>query len=187
MRLFPFERLSLRADSPPEAVEAKLADLVGQRRFTFRPPPEPFVGTVRGRHFKVVRVRRTVRGLRARSSSSPVVIGDIVPAHAGAEIRVRIRLSVASIVFAAFWFGALLLIAGALLTKGLREGFGRLPASRGRETTGAGGALLFVLAMIVMGYTIVTVSYRTEARLVREALCEGLGCRELQPNRLLRG
>ena len=92
MRFLPFERLTLRSESPPEVVEAKLAALVATAWFSLTPPPEPFRGSVRGRHFKVVRVLGTIVGLPTRNAWQPLIVGDIAPAAGGTEVRVRMRL-----------------------------------------------------------------------------------------------
>ncbi len=81
MKLLPYTQLTLRSDLSPEEVEAKLAQVVHVGWWSLGPLPEPFRGSVQGRHFKVVRVLGTVLGLRSRNSFQPVIIGDIAPAH----------------------------------------------------------------------------------------------------------
>jgi hypothetical protein len=183
VRFLPFERLTLRSESPPEVVEAKLAALVATAWFSLTPPPEPFRGSVRGRHFKVVRVLGTIVGLPTRNAWQPLIVGDIAPAAGGTEVRVRMRLRAFVGAFTAFWFGGLLWGAAMLLGAGLLEGFG--PSGR---AAGAGVGLAFVGAMMLAGYALVSVSFWTEVRKSRCALCEGLGCREVESgNRLVRG
>ncbi len=187
MRLLPFERLTLRTDSPPDVVEAKLANLVATRRFSLTAPPEPFRGSIRGRHFKVVRVLGTFLGLPTYNSWQPVIEGDFVPVPGGTEVRVRMRLSAFVGAFTAFWFGGLLWGAGMLLKAGLTEGFGPSTARNGREAAGAGVGLAFIGAMVLAGYALVSVSFWTEVKKARRALREGLGFGDEEPgNRLMR-
>jgi hypothetical protein len=182
VRLLPFEHLTLRSDSPPEVVEAKLARLVATKWFSLTAPPEPFRGSVKGRHFKLVRVLGTFLGLPTRNSWQPVIVGEIVPVSGGTEVRVRMRLQAFVGAFTTFWFGGLLFGAAMLLRAGLQEGFG--PSGR---AAGAGVGLAGVGAMVLAGYALVSVAFWTEVRKARRALREGLGCREDEPaNRLMR-
>jgi hypothetical protein len=183
VRFLPFERLTLRSDSPPDVVEARLTRMVATAWFSVTAPPEPFRGSVRGRHFKFVRVLGTFLGLPTRNSWQPVIVGDIVPVSGGTEVRVRMRLQAFVGGFTAFWFGALLFGGAMLLRAALLEGFG--PSGRAR---GAGVGLAVVGAMLLAGYALVSVSFWTEVRKARRALREGLGCRDEEPgNRLVRG
>lgn len=187
MRLVPFERLTLRTDSPPEAVQAKLLALVSQSRFTLKAPSEPFHGLVQGRHFKVIRTRRNALGLRSRRSSMPVVVGDLVPFQGGTEVRVRIRPTASTTLFLLVWLGLLLSTAGAVLWKGAKEGLGS-PVAGGPKSASPGGMLLFIGAMVAVGYGLASISFWMEVKRARVALCEGLGCRAVEPqNRLVRG
>jgi len=173
VRLLPFERLTLLTDSPPEVVEAKLASLVATSWFSLMPPPEPFRGSLQGRQFKVVRVLGTILGLPTHNAWQPLILGDLVPAAGGTEVRVRMRLRAFVGAFTAVWFGVLLWVAARLLWAGLTEGFG--PSG---GAAGAGVGLGVVGAMVLAGYALVSVSFWTEARKARRALSEGLGCRE---------
>jgi len=187
MRLVPFERLTLRTESPPEAVQAKLVALVSQSRFTLKAPAEPFCGLVRGRHFKMMRTRRNALGLRSRRSSMPVVVGDLVPFQGGTEVRVRIRPTASTTLFLLVWLGLLLSTAAGVLWKGAKEGLGPTVAG-GQRNASPGGMLLFIGAMVAVGYGFASLSFWMEVKRVRVALCEGLGCREVEPqNRLMRG
>ena len=182
MRLLPFERLTLRTDSSPEAVEAKLASLVATTWYSPSPPPEPFRGSVQGRHFKVVRVLETVRGLPTYNAWQPLIIGDIAPVAGGTRVRVRMRLRAPVGAFMAFWFGGLLWGAAMILRAGLLEGFG--PSG---HAAGAGVGLAFVGALMLAGHALMSVSFWAEVKRALRALSEGLGCPEAEPvNRLVR-
>jgi len=186
VRLLPFERLTLRTESPPDVVAAKLAKLVATGWYLLTTPPEPFRGSVRGRHFKIVRVLGTFLGLPFHNSWQPVIVGDVVSAPGGTEIRVRMRLSALAGTFTALWFSGFFWGAGLLLRVGLAEGFG--PSfTNGREAAGAGVGLAVIGAMVLAGYAGVSVAFWTEVKKARSALREGLGCRDVDSrNRLLR-
>lgn len=180
MRFLPYERITLRTDAPPDVVEAKLAGLVATTWLSLSPPAEPFRGSVQGRHFKVVRVLGTILGLPTHNAWQPLIIGDIAPVAGGTEVRMRLRVFVGA--FTAVWFGGLLWGAASLLRTGLAEGFG--PQGR---AAGAGVGLGGIGVMMLIGYSLVSVSFWTEVRKARRALSAGLGCREAEPgNRLVR-
>lgn len=181
MRLLPYERLTLRSDDPPDVVQAKLATLIAPRRwFSLKVSPQPFHGTVQGRRFKVVRIR-TILGIEVDNGSQPVIIGDVVPVTGGTEVRVRVRLQVFFGVFIAFWFGGLLQVGASMLHAGLKYGW------NAEQAAGAGIGLVVFAAITLLSYTVTSVSFRTEVRKARAALCEGLACRVVEPgNRLLR-
>jgi hypothetical protein len=188
MHLLPYERLVLRVASPPEAVTAKLTSLVSRRRFTLVPPPEPFRGWIKGRRFKLVRVRGAFLGLEMRNSWRPIVLGELAPVPEGTEIRVRMRLSIPVGVFSAAWFTALLVVFTMVLAAGLKEGFGPRVTDAGQHMMSAGLAVGILGAMMLAAFGLVSVSFRSEVRRARRALCEGLGCQEVDhERRLVRG
>jgi hypothetical protein len=169
VRLLPYERLTLRSDDSPEVVRARLATLVTAKWFYLKRPPEPFRGSIQGRHFKVVRVLGSSVG--KRNSWQPVIIGDIAPAPSGTEIRCRMRLPLPVAAFMVFWFGSLLWGAAKMFLAGQRE-----------------GVLWFGFgAMLLGGYAAMSLSFWPEVNKARAALCDGLGCRVVeQTNRLVR-
>src|SRR5438105_2783501 len=85
--------------------------MITPRRFYLKRPPQPFRGSVRGSHFKVIRVL----GMFVRNSFQPVVVGDIAQGPVGTEIRVRMRLHAGVATFMAIWFGLLLIGAGVFV------------------------------------------------------------------------
>lgn len=177
VRLLPYERLTLRAESSVDAVEAKLGTLIATG-FSFSPPREPFRGTHRRRHFKVVRVLGRFLGLPTGNAWRPVIIGEVVPVPGGTEVRVRLRLSALAGACTALWFGMLVWFFGSMALAGLRAGFG--------ATTREG--LLVGFGMLLAGYSLVSISFWMEVKKARRALAEGLGCREVESsNRLIRG
>jgi hypothetical protein len=176
VKLFPYEQLTLRASNPPEEVAARLAKMVAVKQGLWRRPPEPLCGSIRGRHFKVVRILTA-----ARNSWQPVVIGEIAPTLEGTEVWVRMRLQRVVAALTALWFGGLLCAATLLAWGGFRGGF--RPATRNGPAFG----LAFAVGMILLGYLLVSVAFWTEAKKARSLLCEGLGCREVKrSNRLVR-
>ena len=187
MRLLPFKRLRLFTESTPDVVEAKLADIVRTQWFSQTPPPEPFRGSVRGRHFKVLRVLEAVGGLKRGNSFQPVIVGDVVPVPGGTEVRARMRLAWFATTFMAIWFGGLLWAAQAVLRMGLAGRFWpAFFAYKGTTAIGPGAGLVFIGAMLAAGYAFVSVSFWTEVKKAKVALCEGLGCREVgTANRLV--
>lgn len=181
VRFLPFSRVTLYTQTAPDVVLAKLSNLVTPKWFSLKPLPQPFRGSIRGRHFKIVRVLR-----RARNSWLPVIVGDVVPVADGTELRVTMRLQAFVAAFMVFWFGGLFFGAAMMLWSGLTEGFG--PHVRdGRQVGGGGAGLPIIAAMILAGYLMMSFAFWTEVKKVRLALCEGLGCREVEAgNRLMR-
>jgi len=166
----------LYTESEPEAVVARLAQMVAVPKFYWRRPSEPFLGSIRGTHFKVVPVQRT------RNSSRPVIVGDIVRVPNGSEIRVRMRLEVFAAAFMAIWLGGLISIAAGLFFHGLKHGF----TSGSRGGSPAVG-LALVGGMILFGYLMMSISFWVGVKKARALLCDGLRCREAQAkNRLVR-
>ncbi len=176
VKLLPYERLTLRTSESPDVVVARLEKLVAVGHFFLTNPPEPFRGTVDGRHFKIARVLGTVLGLRHRNSWQPVIVGEIVPAVDGAEVRVVMRLHALVAVFTALWFAGVLSGVAVFASKVARDGFGA-----------AGGGLLGPCAMAAFGYALVSWSFWSEVRRAKALLRDGLGWAEVRPsNRLVR-
>ena len=156
MRLLPFEQFTLVTDSPPEEVQSKLAKLVSQRRFTLRAPPEPFQGMIAGKHFKVL------RGRLGRGQFRPVIIGDIESTGTGSAVRVCMRLSMPLTIIVLMGFGLLV----ALFLR-------------------SGGSLVRAGLMTVVLFVLMSGSFWFQVKWARLALCEGLGCREVAPEKSL--
>lgn len=176
MKVVPHERLTLRSSESPEAVLARLEKIVAHGWFFLKNPPQPFRGTVSGRHFKIVRLLETFMGLRKRNSWQPVIVGDVVPAADGTEVRVVMRPHAVVAVFTALWFAAVLSGVGWFLRIAFRDG---LEAS--------GGGLLGTCAMAAFGYALVSWSFWSEVNRAKGLLREGLGCTEVRgSNRLVR-
>ncbi len=174
MRLLPFERVMLRSDDPPAVVEAKLAELIGPPRFLmFGWPEEPFRGRIEGGHFKALSLIS-----HWRNSWRPVILGDIVPAVGGTEVRLRLRMTLGAAAFMAVWFGGLGLIMASVLLAVLLAGFGSggmTPASVTAVAVVGGG-----FAMALAFYGLMSACFWTEANKARRLLCERLGCREMK-------
>ncbi len=176
MKLLPYERLTLRTSEAPEAVVARLAKMVAVGWFFLKNPSQPFRGTLAGRHFKIVRLLGTFLGLRYRNSWQPVIVGEIVPAPAGTEVRVKMRLHAFVAVFTAAWFAGLFFGLGLWLWTVLRRGF---------DAVGPG--ILVGCAMGFFAYALISFSFWSEVKKARALLREGLSCREIEgPNRLVR-
>jgi len=176
--LLPYQKLTLRTDSPLEAVSARLSAMVAEPRlFLWKSPSEPFLGKVRGNHFKLTPVPRNRRG------SQLVIVGDLVRVPSGTELRLVFRLQASTIVFGVVWFGGLLAVGALLLRAGLQRGFGSTP---GRGSFGTG--IAFIGGMVLFGYAIVSVAFWSGVRSARTVLRDGLGCQEAgaAPRRLVR-
>ncbi len=171
MRLLPYERLELRSPLGPDEAAARLTAAVAARRWSFKAPPEPFTGWVRGRQFEVMRT------IRYRNSFLPVVTGEIAPDAAGARIRVVMRLHLAVAAFMIVWFGFVLTFAVAAVVSMLRHS----PDAPGYTF------LAVPAAMAAFGYGLVSLGFWPEVRKARTLLAEILGCRvEEARNRLVR-
>jgi hypothetical protein len=77
--VLPLTRRAFRTGEPPEAVAARLAEVVAIGR--------AFRGSVTVTQFKL---RRTL-GWFARRTWQPVILGELVPLREGNEMRVRMR------------------------------------------------------------------------------------------------
>jgi hypothetical protein len=160
--------VTLLADAPPEEIEARLARLVSRERFSFRAPKEPFRGSIRGRTFKVERVLPRFLGLPQHNSFQPVIVGSVAPAAGGTEVRLVLRLPYFVVAFMAVWLGGVLLGGLAVLTSSVPD----CPPA---------GAVAAFGGMFLFGYGLMSFSFWSEVRKARQALCEGLGCREVEP------
>ena len=179
VRVLPFQRLRFHIDAPAEVVENRLGAMVASGRFYVRSPPQPFRGTIQGAHFKVMRVL----GAWARNSWQPVIVGTIVPVPDGTEVRVRMRLHLLVAAFMSIWFGGLLCATGPPVWRALARRFG----SDARTVGSSGGAdLALVAAIALAGYAIMSISFWTEVSRARTLLRDGLGCRDLEPNRIVK-
>jgi hypothetical protein len=179
VRLLPYDRLTLQGDQPIEMVEAKLASSVATRWFSLRTPPQPFRGTVKGRQFRITRVPGTFLGLPSRNSWRPVIVGSIVPAPAGTEVRIRFRLQYFVAAFMTFWF-AFLFFGLVMTTVG--------PHNGKREAGGEAFGPVVMGAMAIVAYAMMSVSFWAEVKKAKVLLCECLGCREVgTARRLVRG
>jgi hypothetical protein len=108
-----------------------------------------------------------------RNSFRPVVIGDIVPAPNGTEVRVRMRLQAAVAAFMTVWFGGLLIGAGALVRQAMTHGF--CHDLGGKSGAGVGGALAGVGGMALLGYLLMSAGFWSEVKKVRVLLREQIG------------
>jgi hypothetical protein len=159
MRFLPYQRLTLRTDAPPDVVVAKLSTLVSTRRVALSAPLEPFRGVIEGRRFKLLRVLGGLFG--ARNSWQPLVVGEVVPAAGGSEIRVRMRLHLLVAAFTVMWFGGLLVGAVSMLLS---------------SRIGEGAA---ALGMAAVGYAMTSWGFWPEVARARRLLENGLGCAEV--------
>ena len=137
--------------------------------FLWKRPAEPFLGSIRGNHFKVTPVPRT------RRSPQLVIVGDLVRVPSGTEVRILFRLQASAVAFLVVWLGVLLGVGALLLRMGLEHGFASSP---GRGSVGV--ALAFICGMMLFAYAIVSVGFWAGVRNARALLCDGLGCREAQ-------
>jgi hypothetical protein len=78
--------MTFRTSNPPDAVAARLGEMIAPRWSWLRQPPEPFRGRIQGTHLKVM------RAFRGTNSFVPVVVADIVQGPSGTEVRVTMRL-----------------------------------------------------------------------------------------------
>jgi hypothetical protein len=186
VKFLPYLRLTLYTDNTPEAVGERFASIVSARRFYLKLPAEPFVGSIRGGHFKVVPVLRSTSGRPRRNSWRPVVVGDIVRVPNGTEVRVRMRIPIQAAAFMLLWFGSLLAIAILVLWKGQRGGLAA-PNTRHGGRDGGLGVVAIIGGMLAFGYLLMSVAFWTEAGKTKTVLLEALGCREARAqNRLTR-
>lgn len=176
--------MTLRTSMAPEQVAGRLAKMVAVGPWYFERPPEPFKGSIQGTQFKVVRVPRTPVG-RYPSSPPVIIVGNIVPAPEGTEVRVRLRLHALLAAFITMWFAAMSCLAVMLLWSGLSHGFG--PYARGgRQFAGAGVGLAFMGGVMLVGYVLMSVAFWTEAKKASALLRQGLGFRGVEdPKRLV--
>lgn len=176
MKLLPYERLNLRTSESPEAVVTRLDKMVAPGWFFLRNPPQPFRGTISGRHFKIARLLGTFLGLRYRNSWQPVIVGEVAAMAEGTEVRIRMRLHAFVAVFTALWFAFLLSFIAISLSIALRRGF-----------DAAVPGLLVACGMGAVAYSLVSFSFWSEVKKARALLREGLKCGEVEgPNRLVR-
>lgn len=171
--MLPHERLTLRTSDAPDAVVARLAKMVAVGWFFRKNPPQAFRGTLAGRRFKIVRLLGTFLGFRYRNSWQPVIVGEILPAPEGTEVRVTMRLHAFVAAFTALWFAFVLSFLVILLRTGLERGLAAVAHG-----------LLGDCLMALLAYAVVSFS---EAKKARALLREGLGCHEIEgANRLVR-
>jgi hypothetical protein len=160
VKLLPYIRLTFRAADPPEVVSARIAAMITPRRFYLKRPAEPFRGTIRGSHFKVMRVL----SLFVRNSFQPVIVGEVAQGALGAEVRVRMRLHAAVAAFTICWFGGLALFGG------------RVVYDAATKNPPRPGPVLAVLAgMALFAYGLVSISFWSEVKKARLLLRDGLG------------
>ena len=176
MNFLPYERVVFRTNDAAPVVKERLAALVAAGRFRWRRPQKPFVGTLEGHRFKVVRVLGTFLGVPVHNSFRPVVLGEVVPVPEGTEVRIRFRLPLFVALFMAIWFGALLLGAATLVGHTLRAGTGP-HAQNGVRKPGAVDVALFAM-MALLAYALTSVPFWAEVRKAKTLLLEGLGCTE---------
>lgn len=177
MNLLPWYRVDLQTSDSADLVASRLTRMVAVGWFLFSRPDKPFRGRVTDRHFKVVPVLGTVLGLPYRNSFQPVIEGDIVDAPPGTLVRVRMRLNALVALVLTVWFGIWFCLAALMLCSILAEGLG----THRLTPQGAGVALPVAGAMLFFGYSMVNISFWTEVKKGRRALCNGLGCVEAHP------
>ncbi len=136
-------------------VAARVAQSVARPSWSFRRPPQPFVGAVKGLRFKVLRVQP------GRNSFQAVILGEVRPNEDGAEVRVRVRLSWPVAAFLAAWMGFFFLGSLGLWDK----------APDARVGVLFGG----------FAYLLMTASFWGDVNVVRGALCRALGCEDNPP------
>lgn len=179
VRLLPYERVTFRCEDRPEVVEARVATLLEEpATFSSIPPADEFQGSIHGKHFELTRVFDDFFGLPSTHPFRPVIVGEVAKVPGGAEVRIRIRLALGEAVFLTCWFGGFLLGLGMALWVGVTEGF---------RQTEAGGAVAICGGVVLVVYSLMSLSFWTQANKARAALRDRLGCREAETaNRLVR-
>lgn len=162
MKLLPFERLNLRTSESPEAIVARLDRMVAPNWFCLKDPPQPFLGTLNSRRFKIVRTLLTLLRLRYWNLCQPLIVGEIVPVAEGTEVRAKMRLHAFVAVSGALWLAFDLAICVVIA---FRVGF----------AAGA-PALLIGCGMAACAYALVSISFWSEVKKARALLREGLKC-----------
>jgi len=111
MNLLPY----LKIEMPSKMDSEKLLALLNVRclgRHSMQGSAEPLVGSINGNSLKAA------RAITYRNSFLPIAVGEVLSSEAGSVIRVHLRPPIFSILFMTVWFGTLLCILVALLSKG---------------------------------------------------------------------
>jgi hypothetical protein len=100
----------------------------------------------------------------------PVVMGDLVPAPAGTEIRLRMRMSVHATLYEVLWFGSDFWILGMMLAK-LAGAGGPVAPNFGKGAAGIVAAVVGTM-LLLSGATVILVFW-AQIKKTRLALLTG--------------
>ncbi|MGN7823843.1 hypothetical protein ACTJJB_27215 [Chitinophaga sp. 22536] len=163
MKLLPIERYTLLTKLSPEEIKKLLEANVEPSRKGLRATinwskpatGKPYEGVVKNNRFEIIRI------IDYRNSFLPVITGDISNEIVHTAVKIRMTLSIVVAVFMTFWMGGVAIgLTGCLveIVNSIRTGSKFEPL------------LLIPFGMLIFGYLLVTLGFRSEASKSRKFL-----------------